>query len=213
MPAAILPSSPEYDLVHRLLAGDEASFRELWTRYQPSMVRLARVFVPDQQIAEEVVQETWITVFQKIASFEGRASLKTWIFRILTNKGKKRGLKEKREVPFTSLGREGEESPTALDPDWFLPDGHWRSTPRRWERDTPERLVEGEETRAFVLGEIEELPEKERAVVRLRDVDEWTAAEVCEVLEISPVYQRVLLHRGRTRLRASLARYLEDASC
>jgi RNA polymerase sigma-70 factor (ECF subfamily) len=173
------------------------------------MVRLARVFVPDQQIAEEVAQETWITVFQKVSDFEGRASLKTWIFRILTNKGKKRGIKEKREVPFTSMSK-GDEDREALSADLFLPDGHWKSTPKRWEHETPERLVESEQTRAFILEEIEKLPEKERAVVRLRDIDLFDAAETCLVLEISPVYQRVLLHRGRTRMRATLARFLEQ---
>lgn len=201
------PTCPDAPLVRRLVAGDEAAFRDLYARHHAKMVRLAAVFVADLPAAEEVTQETWITVIEKIGDFEGRAALKTWIYRILTNKAKKRGVKDKRTVPFTAMAR-NDEGAEALDPDLFLADGHWKSTPERWGEDTPQRLAESAETRAFVLGEIEKLPPKERAVVRLRDVELWTSEEVCELLEISAVYQRVLLHRGRTKLRGAVADFL-----
>lgn len=209
MTVSLSPACPDFDLVRRLLSGDEAAFSDLYARSHASMVRLASLFVADSRSAEEVVQETWITVFEKLSSFEGRARLRTWVYRILVNKAKKRGMQEKREVPFTALSRASEED-NPVDPEWFLADGHWKSTPRRWEHETPERLVESQHTRDFVLGLVADLPDKERAVVRLRDLEEWSSEEVCEVLEISPVYQRVLLHRGRTRMRAALARFLDQ---
>ena len=207
-PPAVDPACPDAELVRRIHSGDEEAFRGLYATHHAKMVRLAAVFVADLNTAEEVTQETWITVLEKIGTFEGRSALKTWIYRILTNKAKKRGIKDKRTVPFTSMGTR-DESSHALDADLFLADGHWKSTPEKWGEDTPQRLAESAETRAFVLAKVEELPPKERAVVRLRDLELWTSEEVCELLEISAVYQRVLLHRGRTKLRGALAAYLQ----
>lgn len=207
MPHPLPADHPDRRLVDRLRAGDEQAFRDLYLEHHRSLVRLGRVFVPDEAIAEEVVQETWVVVLRKLPGFEGRSRLRTWIYRILTNQAKKRGEKERRVVPFTAMAGQ-DESPEALDPGLFLPDGHWRSTPRRWQHDTPERLAESNETCDFVMAEVDKLPDKERAVVRLRDLEEWSAEEVCEVLEISAVYQRVLLHRGRTKLRGALDEYL-----
>lgn len=205
---AVAPACPDAALVHRIHAGDEQAFRELYAAHHSRMVRLAAVFVSDLPAAEEVTQETWITVIEKIAAFEGRSALKTWIYRILTNKAKRRGVKDKRTVPFTSVSK-NDESSHALDADLFLADGHWKSTPERWGEDTPQRLAETAETRAFVLAQIATLPPKERAVTRLRDIELWTSEEVCDLLEISAVYQRVLLHRGRTKLRGAVADYLQ----
>ncbi len=208
MALSIPSTSKEFDLVRRLAAGEEETFRELYAKYSTSMVRLANVFVADEATAEEVTQETWLTVLQKIEQFEGRASLKTWMFRILTNKAKKRGIKDKRIVPFTSI-KKSEDGPHVLDPALFKPDGHWKVPPVRWNSDTPEKMAEHAETRAFVTQQVESLPPKERAVVRLRDLELWSSQEVCELLEIEAGYQRVLLHRGRNRMRVALGEYLQ----
>jgi RNA polymerase sigma-70 factor, ECF subfamily len=181
--------------------------------HSSAMRRVAMSYVGGRAAAEEVLQETWIGVLRGIDRFESRSSLRTWIFRILTNTAKTRAARESRTVPFSSLG--GDESPDdgpAVDPDRFLrPDhagetDHWASAPRRW--DTPEDDLLATETRKAILDSIASLPPSQRAVVTLRDVEGWPAEEVCEVLELSDGNQRVLLHRGRSKVRADLERYL-----
>lgn len=202
---AVDPSCPEYELVCRLASGDEAAFAEVYARHHRALVRLARVYLASEASAEDVAQETWIAVMRALPKFEGRASLKNWIFRILANRAKTRARKEGKQLPFSSVGGEGDLDRSTVEPAWFQPDGHWISIPRRWAEDTPERLVSSAETVALLEAELEKLPAKERAVVQLRDFQGWGSEEVCNVLEISAVYQRVLLHRGRSRLRHALA--------
>ena len=201
-------------LLERLRAGDEAAYRELLRQYTPSMLRVAMMYVPTRAIAEDVVGETWLGVLKGLDRFEGRSSLKTWIFRILTNTAKTRGQREGRSVPFSSLGGDDETDESPVDADRFIGDGHrwaghWASAPRN-PRDVPEeRLLAGEATER-ISAAIEELPESQRAVITLRDVDGFDAEEAREILGISDGNQRVLLHRARAKVRAALEDYLNE---
>ena len=203
-------AAAEADLVARLRAGDDAAFMELIDRHGAAMLRVARMYVRDRAVAEEVVQETWLAVLQGIDRFEGRSSLKTWIFRILTNRAKTRGERESRTVPFSALaGADGDEG--AVDADRFLPADHER-TPHHWAvppRGWPEDRVLARETLAVVEAAIAMLPDGQRAVITLRDIEGWTADEVATVLEITDGNQRVLLHRARSKVRTALEGYLD----
>ncbi|HEX5821962.1 MAG TPA: sigma-70 family RNA polymerase sigma factor [Solirubrobacterales bacterium] len=206
-----MTESHEQELVQRLRDGDEAAFAELIDTYGATMLRVAQMFVRDRATAEEVVQETWLAVLNGIDRFEGRSSLKTWLFRILTNRAKTRGQRDGRMVPFSSLAGAGEEGEPSVDPDRFLgPDsphpGAWAAPPLAWPQ---ERLLE-RETLGVIQMAIDELPEAQRDVIRLRDVEGWTPMEVADALEITDGNQRVLLHRARSKVRAALEVYLSS---
>jgi RNA polymerase sigma-70 factor (ECF subfamily) len=190
-------------LVARLLGGDEDAFVALVGRYERSLHRVARTFVKDDSLAEDVVQETWIGLLRGIHKFEGRASFKTWLFRVLANRARTRAVREARYVPIDQT-----DEPSTVDGQ-FEPDGRWRVPPREWQI-TPERLLLSDEVRELVDGTLAELPATQRAVVELRDVEGLDGAEVCNILGISETNQRVLLHRGRTKLRVALAGKLES---
>jgi RNA polymerase sigma-70 factor, ECF subfamily len=191
-------------LVEALRRGDEAAFAALVDRYSRPMLRLAATYVRSPAVAEEVVQEAWLGVVAGIDRFEGRSSLKTWIFRILTNTAQTRGAREARSVPFSSLEREDEDEP-AVDPDRFATEGFWASRPRSW--DVPDERMLSKETRQRVAQAIDTLPPMQRTVISLRDVEGWSSEEVRNVLELSETNQRVLLHRARSRVRAELELY------
>ena len=198
----------ERTLVARLRAGEEAAFRALIEMYHAMLVRVARMYVSSQAVAEEVAQETWLAVLQGIDRFEERSSLKTWLFRILTNRAKTRGIREGRSLPFSAL--EAEEP--AVEPDRFHGGdhawpGHWSAPPRGF----PEERLLAAETREVIERAIEALPPTQRAVISLRDIEGWSADEVCNALTLSETNQRVLLHRARSAVRAALERYLEEA--
>jgi RNA polymerase sigma-70 factor (ECF subfamily) len=199
----------EQRLIESLRAGDEHAFAWLIDEYSSALFRVAMTHVGARAVAEEVVQETWLGVLNGIDRFEGRSSLKTWIFRILTNTASTRGQRERRMVPFSALASPGEED--GVDEDRFFPPeharypGHWALGPTAWE--TPEDGLLSGETREVILRAIEELPEAQRAVVTLRDVEGWPPEEVCDALQLSDGNQRVLLHRGRTKIRAALESY------
>jgi RNA polymerase sigma-70 factor (ECF subfamily) len=192
----------ESRLLIAIRGGDEAAFTELVGRYHGTLRRFARIFGVSDAVAEEIVQETWLTALQGLDSFEGRSTLKAWLFGIARNHARRRSERERRTVPFSSLAGEGEaEGPVVdslcfqgADANW--PD-HWVAAPRGWE--DPERL------RAAIA----ELPERQRAVVVLRDVEGLDSEQVCELLEISEGNQRVLLHRGRSGMRAALEGYMD----
>jgi RNA polymerase sigma-70 factor (ECF subfamily) len=174
------------------------------------MLRIAQMYVRDRGTAEEVVQETWLAVLNGIDRFEGRSSFKTWLFRILTNRAKTRGQRDARSLPFSSLAGAAEESEPSVDPDRFLgPDsatpGAWAAPPLAWPE---ERLLE-RETLGVIEMAIEELPEAQREVILLRDVEGWTPMEVSDALEITDGNQRVLLHRARSKVRAALESYFD----
>ena len=198
-------TAEETRLVDGLRARDEATFEELVSRYGGSMLRVAQLYVRSRAVAEEVVQEAWIGVLDGSSRFEGRSSLKTWIFRILTNKAKTRAMKEGRTIPFSALDPAG----PAVDPDRFRgPEdrypGHWAAPPSSLPE---ERLLESE-TLALVQHELDNLPPAQALVVTMRDVEGFESAEVCNALEISETNQRVLLHRARSRLRNALEEYV-----
>ncbi|MFL5780658.1 MAG: RNA polymerase sigma factor [Thermoleophilaceae bacterium] len=198
-------ADPDAALLDRLRAGDEAAFMELVERYHGALVRLARSFVSSQAVAEDVAQETWLGVLNGIDRFEGRSSLKTWIFRILVNRAKTRGERESRSVPFSSLADpDGEPS---VDPDRFVEAGAWSSPPRRWEGEPLERLLAGE-ARDTIEAAIAELPPAQRSVITLRDLEGLDADETCRLLDLTDGNQRVLLHRARSKVRQALEDYL-----
>jgi RNA polymerase sigma-70 factor (ECF subfamily) len=198
------------DLVGRLRAGDEAAFRELVRGMHRALSRVALAFVADAASAEEVVQETWVAVVAQIDRFEQRSSVRTWIGSILVNRAKTRAVRDKRSVPFSSLSSEDREP---VEPERFNAAGFWSAPPRKWGlpgegRDSgPESLALRKEAREAIERELARLPESQRTVVVLRDLEEWSSEEVCNVLGLSETNQRVLLHRGRLRLRAALERY------
>jgi RNA polymerase sigma-70 factor, ECF subfamily len=201
----------DHELVQRLRDGDESAFAELIDRYGATMLHVAQMYVRDRGTAEEVVQETWLAVLNGIDRFEERSSLKTWLFRILTNRAKTRGERDGRMVPFSSLaGASTEEDEPSVDPDRFLgPDsphpGAWAAPPLAWPED---KLLE-RETLGVIEMAIEKLPEAQRDVILLRDVDGWTPMEVSDVLGITDGNQRVLLHRARSKVRAAVEEYLD----
>lgn len=188
---------PDETLVAQVLAGDEDAFASLVARYQRPLLRLARGFVRDESLAEDVVQDTWIGLLRGIERFEGRSSFRTWLYRVLTNRAKTRGIKESRYLSLEA------EAGTSAEDDDFTAEGGWRRQPAPW-TITPERLALSGEFRAVLEAALAELPPAQRTVVELRDIDGLDAAEVCNVLAVSETNQRVLLHRGRTKLRAAL---------
>jgi RNA polymerase sigma-70 factor, ECF subfamily len=196
--------SRELELVEALREGDEEAFAELVDRYHGSLVRVARMYVRDGATAEEVAQETWLAVLGGIDRFEARSSVKTWLFRILTNRAKTRGEREARSIPFSSMGEPDHPAAEPDDPPELTP-GLWRS----WEGDPEERLLAGE-AREVILATIETLPPTQRATITLRDIEGLSAEEVCNVLDVSDTNQRVLLHRARSTVRRALERYLGE---
>jgi RNA polymerase sigma-70 factor (ECF subfamily) len=207
----------ERRLIERLRARDEGAFMEIVDAWGPSMLRLARQFTPSTAVAEEVVQETWLAVLNGIDRFEGRSSLKTWVLRILVNRAKTRGIRERRTVPFAALA--GEESSGdfhAVAADRFLSEGaryphHWAAPLPRWEAQ-PEGAVEAAETLELIREAIDELPPAQRTVILLRDIEGWDGPQVSNALEITETNQRVLLHRARSKVRAALELNLAAAT-
>jgi RNA polymerase sigma-70 factor (ECF subfamily) len=192
-------------LLARLRAGDEAAFEALVARHDGALRRVARTFVRTDSAADDVVQETWLGVVRGLNDFEGRSSLRTWIFRILVNRARTRGVRDARSLPFSSLE---EEDRPAVDPGAFAADGRWTSAPPRLDGD-PETGLLSAELREHLLRAVDALSHDQRAVITLRDLVGLSAPEVCELLELGEVNQRVLLHRARARVRAALVPLLE----
>lgn len=201
----------ELELIAALRRGDEAAFVHLVERYQRAMLRVAALYVRTPAAAEDVVQETWLGVLRSLDRFEGRASLKTWIFRILANRARSRGEQDGRSVSFSALGGEDDDGPS-VEPERFLPadherwPGHWSSLPLSWAGLPEQQLLAGETT-ALIKATIRTLPRAQQMVIALRDVEGWTSDEVCSALGVSEGNQRVLLHRARSRVRQALERY------
>jgi RNA polymerase sigma-70 factor (ECF subfamily) len=189
----------EVELLAALRAGDERAYMELVETYSPGMRRLARTFVRTPAVADDVVQEAWLAVLEGLDRFEGRSSLRTWIYRIVANIARTRAVREARSAPFSSLAPAGEPS---VDPERFLPDGAWASPPEPW------RTLLDAEARAVIDRAIVALPDRQRQVIELRDIEGWSSDEVRNVLDLSETNQRVLLHRARSKVRAALEDYL-----
>ena len=213
-PPPVRPPPPdESALVARLRQGDSRAFRDLVTAHQAGLLRLASTFVPSMAVAEEVVQETWIAVIRGIDRFEQRSALKTWITRILVNIARTKGVKERRTVPMGSLLGDADDG-AAVSPDRFVgPPGRgaWAQPPARWS-ELPEEVCLSTATVTRVIDTVRLLPEQQKRVVMLRDVEDWSSSEVCDALGLTEVNQRVLLHRGRSTLRNMLERQLGEAS-
>jgi RNA polymerase sigma-70 factor (ECF subfamily) len=190
----------EMRLVEALRNRDEQAFEQLIRMYQSALVRVAQMYVSSRAIAEDVVQESWLAVLNGIDRFEGRSSLKTWIFRIVANRAKTRGQREARSRPFSAL-----ESEASVDPGRFV-EGQWSAPPESW----PEERLLGAETLRVIGDAIEALPPSQRAVITLRDVQGWSAEEVRNARELSETNERVLLHRARAKVRAALEAYLME---
>lgn len=193
-------------LVRRLCERDESAFALVLDRWSGGMLRLARSYVSTEASAAEVVQETWLAVIEGIDRFEGRSSLRTWVYRILTNTARRRGSREHRMVPSEELATEH----ATVDPRRFQSadqpfPGHWWEPPPVWPE--PESGVLTDEVRMLLVAALEELPERQRVVIALRDAEGWPADEVCALLDITAANQRVLLHRARAFVRAKLETY------
>ncbi len=207
------PAREEHRSLAALRAGDEGEFARLVDAHGAAMLRVASLYVANRQAAEEVVQETWLAVCTGLARFEGRSSLKTWIFQILVNRARTRGLAESRTVPFSAFVAREVDGEPAVEPHRFHAAerddaGLWVSHPRSFD-SIPEHVLESDETVAIARRAIDALGPAQRAVITLRDVDGFEADEVCAVLGLSAANQRVLLHRARSRVRRALEAYLD----
>ena len=208
------PRPDETRLLEALRAGDERAFERLTREHHAAMLRVARIYVSSLAVAEEVVQETWLGVLNGIGRFEGRSSLKTWIFRILANTAKTRAVREGRTIPLSALQNPALVAESAVEPDRFLDaehprwPGHWTSRRPAAFSALPEERLLARETRERLAQALEQLPASQRAVVALRDVEGWSSDEVCNALGLSETNQRVLLHRGRSKVRGALEQYL-----
>jgi len=192
----------EEELVARLRAGDEEAFTALVAEHHKALVRLARAFVRDEAAAEEVAQETWVALLDGLDDFEGRSTLKTWLFRVLVNRARTRAKRAGREIPFDVQEDEAHPDESRLSGKfWRLSEG-----PRGWS----EADIDNKRVLEIVRREVERLPEAQRAVVIMRDIEGLDAKEVCNVLSIQETHQRVLLHRGRAKLRAAIERELGE---
>jgi RNA polymerase sigma-70 factor (ECF subfamily) len=206
-------SESQTELLARLRAGDEAVFAELVDGWSPALLRVALLYVSTRASAEEMVQETWLAVITQLDRFEGRSSVKTWVFRILENLARTRGAREARSVPWSTAfpePREPAEGRPTVDPRRFRgPEDRWpggwtvAGRPAPWQ-PPPEDAAVAAELRAHLGEALAALPERQRTVVELRDVHGLSSDEVCERLDLTAANQRVLLHRGRARLRAQL---------
>jgi RNA polymerase sigma-70 factor (ECF subfamily) len=199
------------ELVAAIRDGDEGAFASLVDSLSGPLLRLARMYVASESVAEEVVQETWLAVINGIDRFEGRSPLRTWIYSILVNKAKTRGVREARSIPFSSVANPSGEDEPSVDPDRFFPADQdraprgWALAPAPW--PTPEeRLLDGE-ARDVILRAVDQLPPAQKEVITLRDIAGWPSKEVAEALQVSEGNQRVLLHRARTKVRAALEAY------
>jgi RNA polymerase sigma-70 factor, ECF subfamily len=191
----------------RLRGRDESMFAALLDAWSPGMLRVARGYVADEHAAQDVVQETWLGLLRGLDTFEGRSSLRTWAYRILVNRAMTRGSRDARTIPLSSLVPTAEDGGPTVDPARFQSaheayPGHWRGQPDPW--PTPEGEALARETRRYLADALAGLPARQRIVVTLRDAEGYSGDEVCEILDISPANQRVLLHRGRAALRAAL---------
>jgi RNA polymerase sigma-70 factor (ECF subfamily) len=206
------PGEADADLVRRLRAGDVDAFDRIVQAWSPAMLRVARAYVASHASAEDVVQETWLAVVRGLDGFAGRSSLRTWVFHILMNRARTHGQQESRVVPLPPVGSDETDSPT-VDPARFqragdpMP-GRWKpgDEPDRWSPSPEDATVAGE-IRRLLAAALRALPHRQQMVVSLRDVHGMDSDETCEILGITPGNQRVLLHRGRARLRAALEDY------
>jgi RNA polymerase sigma-70 factor (ECF subfamily) len=203
----------EDQLIARLKRGDEGAFDELVNQHHSALIRMAMGYVADREVAEEVVQDTWMTVIESLNRFEGRSSLRTWICGILIHKAKDRGVREKRHTTFSAFESYDDDNDEAVDPSRFQQTGewagHWAFPPQPWDDQTPEKLLASQQAVNAMQRAIEALPATLKEVLILRDVEGVDAKEVCEMLNITETNLYVRLHRARERVRVAVETYLE----
>ena len=203
----------EQQLITRLRAGNEGAFDELVSKHHGAMIRMVMGYVADREVAEEVVQDTWMAVIESLDRFEGRSSLRTWIFGILIHKAKDRGVREKRHTTFSAFESHDDDNNEAVDPSRFQQTGewagHWAFPPHPWDDQTPEKLLASQQAVNAMNRAIEALPQTLKAVLILRDVEGVEVKEVCELLTITESNLYVRLHRARERVRVAVETYLE----
>jgi RNA polymerase sigma-70 factor (ECF subfamily) len=201
------PDGEDDALVDRILAGDQAALRALVEREHATLLRFARAITKESDLAEEAVQDGWVRIYRGLARFEKRSSLRTWMARIVMNRAKTLAVRAARWAP---LDQEAEAHEDVIDPACFGKLGFWERErwPASWDSETPERLLDRSQLRAAIEARIGDLPDGQRAVLTLRDLEGWSSEEVCNALEISESNQRVLLHRARARVRAALEKAL-----
>jgi RNA polymerase sigma-70 factor (ECF subfamily) len=209
-----VPSPTDLQFIQRLREGDESAFMELVDRYQTAMIRVALIYVREREIAEDVVQETWIGVLRGLDQFQGRSTLKTWIFSILVNRARTRAQREGRYVTFSDAEIEEERSIPSVSPDRFQTADqpyprHWAVPPSNWDEIPEDRLM-SRETLRQIEAAIAQLSPHQREVITLRDIEGLSSEEVCNILALSETNQRVLLHRARSAVRRMLEKYLEE---
>ena len=201
-------TNAEEQLLMRLRNGDEGAFDELVTKHHGALIRMAMGYVADREVAEEVVQDTWMAVIEGLGRFEGRSSLRTWIFGIMIHKAKDRGVREKRHITFSAFDSNSEESDEAIDPARFYQSGewagHWALPPQPWDEQTPEKLLASQQAVTAMQRAIEALPPTLKEVLILRDVEGVEVKEACSVLKITETNLYVRLHRARERVRAAV---------
>ncbi|MBH0203666.1 MAG: sigma-70 family RNA polymerase sigma factor [Nitrospira sp.] len=202
----------EVVLLARLRQGDESAFDELVTRHHSVLIRMAMGYVADREVAEEVVQDTWIAVVEGLDRFEGRSSLRTWIFGIMIHKAKDRGVREKRHTTFSSFESGNDDNDEAVDPSRFHQSGewagHWAFPPQPWDDQTPEKLLASQQAVNAMSKAIDALPQTLKDVLILRDIEGVEAKEACDILKISETNLYVRLHRARERVRQAVETYL-----
>ncbi|MGH7216901.1 MAG: RNA polymerase sigma factor [Nitrospiraceae bacterium] len=203
----------EDTLIAKLRHGDEGAFDELVNQHHSALIRMAMGYVADREVAEEVVQDTWMAVIESLNRFEGRSSLRTWICGILIHKAKDRGVREKRHTTFSAFESHDDDNDEAVDPFRFQQSGewagHWAFPPQPWDNQTPEKLLASKQAVDCMQLAIEALPETLKDVLILRDVEGVEAKEVCEMLNITETNLYVRLHRARERVRVAVETYLE----
>ena len=215
-PRAVAFEHTEKEILALLRDGNEEAFCALVRRHTPSLTRVAMAFVSRREVAEEVVQETWLNVVRGLDTFEEKSSLRTWIWTILRNCASRRAEQEQRLVPLPELAAdEASGNDLGVSRDRFFEggrwDGMWSTAVPPWD-DLPEERLLSSELRTAVLEAIDALPRMQRAVITLRDVEGWPPEEVCEYLGVADGNQRVLLHRARGAARAAIERYLEEGT-
>lgn len=211
----VSPEPEEQQLLAALRAGDEEAFMALVERYHAAMIRLAATYVGSQAAAEDVTQETWVRALRSLAQFEGRSSLKTWLFRILTNTAITHAKRDGRTIPFSDLEHpSSNDDEPAVEPERFLPvpggGGQWAVDPAAWRAETLENQVTRRELLTRIQAAIDALPPTQRAVITLHDVEGWGSKDICNILDITETNQRVLLHRARSKVRRAVERYLDS---